>query len=138
MVVDTSVNLVSLDASVNPYASDAVGMPNGDPAPAAPAVVDMQDPDTSAPPSGFLASLENFGSSAVSKVESGVETVYGAGKTVVGDVVGGAENVVSKTVGVATGAVSSVTFNLVLILAVVGIALVFVARSGAIKANVSR
>jgi hypothetical protein len=143
------MNLVSTDPSQNPYAAiaqdvaqggdttgipDATGMPASDPTPAAVASVDMADPDTTQT-GGFLSSLESYGSAAVGAVESGVSTVYGAGKTVVTDVVGGTENAVGKVVGIGTGAISSVTMDIILVLAVVGIALVLVARSGAISVS---
>ncbi len=112
--------------------SDQLGFLRGDPAGPAPTNIDMGDPDHTQTP-GFLDSLESFGSGIIHGVESGIETAYHGGKTVVSDVVQGAEDAVSKTVGIATGAVSNVTFNIVLILGVVGIALVLVARSGAVK-----
>lgn len=116
--------------------TDALGFLSTDPAPSAYPAVDMADPDQTQTP-GFLQSLESFGSKAVATAEAGVKTAYGAGKTVVGDVVDGAEGVVDHAVGTTTGAVTSLTGNIVLILAVVGLALVFIARSGAIKATVS-
>lgn len=129
------MNFVSLDPTQNPYATDAAGLPTSDDsAPAAPNV-DMPDPDGTSTPSGFLSSIESFGSAAVASVESGVSTVYNAGKTVVGDAVAGTENAASKVASIGTGAVTSITGNLVLILAVVGVALVLIAQSGAIKVS---
>lgn len=128
-------NFVSLDPSQNAYATDAVGMPDGDPAPSAPTVIDMVDPDTTPAPAGFMGSIENFGSSVVTHVESGVSTVYGGAKTVVGDVVGGAEGVVSKTVGIATGGLSSIAMDIAIVVAVAGIALYFIMKSGNVKVN---
>jgi len=113
---------------------DSSGMISSDPSPGAPTNVDMNDPDNTQT-SGFLDKMENFGLSVVHGAEATVETVYGAGKTVVGDVVTGAEGVVQKTVNIGTGAVSSVTMNIVMILVVVGIGLVFIARSGAVKVS---
>jgi hypothetical protein len=112
---------------------DANGMPVSDSSPAAPSNVDMADPDSTPSPAGFMGSIESFGSSIVNGAENAVKTVYGGAKTVAGDVVGGAEGVVSKGVGTVTGAASSLTMDIVIILAVVGIALVYVAQSGAVK-----
>lgn len=116
---------------------DSSGMIASDPAPAAPSNVDMSDPDQTQTP-GFLSSLESFASGAIQHAENGIADVYGAGKTVVGDVAGGVEGVVQKTVNIGTGAITSVTMNIVIVLGIVAIALVYIAKSGAIKATITR
>lgn len=140
---DTTVrnNYVTADPSVNPYANpalanvppalipaDSSGMPTSDSTGAAPSNVDMADPDNTPHPAGFMSSIESFGS----KIVSGT---YGAVKTVATDVTGGVEGVAHKAVGGIEGAANTATMDVVIILAVVGVALVLIARSGAIKAT---
>lgn len=121
------------------------GLPSTDPTGSNP-LVSVPDPTPSVH-SGFLDSVENVASSALDSVESGassvfhgaaslggsvldtagsaIKTGYSAGKTVVGDVVTGVEGVASFGVN-----------QIVLVIAVVGIALYFVGKTGAIKVSV--
>lgn len=130
-------NYVSTNPTLNQYASsivsddssDSSGMPVADGTPAPPANIDISDPDTTATNSGFVGTLESWGSSAVNAVESGVKTVYGGVKTVVGDTVGGAENLVTSTA-------SSFTGDILLVLGVVVVGLVLLGKSGAFKATI--
>lgn len=111
---------------------DGSGFLTTDPAGAAPSNVDMKDPDGTQTP-GFLSSLESFGSSVISKVENGVEVIYAGAKGVASDVGSGVESVAQKGVNIVTGGISSITGNVVIILVVVGVALVMIAKSGAVK-----
>ncbi len=130
------MNLISTNPDLNPYSNDidSMGFLSSDPAPGAPRNVDMADPDSSSHP-GFLQSLENAVSVSVDMAGRAIEGGYNAGKKVAGDVVGGAEGIVHDVVNTGTGAITSLAGNFVLILAVAGVALVLIARSGAIKAT---
>lgn len=109
--------------------ADSAGLPISDSSAPAPSNIDMADPDTQPHPAGFLGSIENFGSSAA-------KTVWGGVKTVGSDVASGISNTENAVLKPVEGAGAALTMNIVLILAVVGVALVLVFRTGNVKANI--
>lgn len=109
--------------------TDSSGMPISDSSAPEPSNLSMSDPDNTPQPSGFLGSIESFGTAAVSAAKSAVTTGYGAVKTVGSDVVTGVGKAESSVL-------SPITTNVFILLAVVGVVLVLVFKTGNVKANI--
>lgn len=128
-----------------PGSAASFGLPSNDPTPTNP-LVNIADPAPSSH-SGFFDSLEEAAGSFVEGAESaasslyhgavstgtaiasGAETIaekgYSVAKTVTGDVVGGVEGIVNFG-----------TTQVVVLVAVLGVALYFIGKTGAIKVSV--
>ena len=125
-----------------PGSNEYFGLPASDSTTVSPALI-MANPDQSQP-SGFISSLDTFASSSVSAIENGVVDLFSGAKQVGNAVVATVDQAatsgyaIGKNVAndLTTGAKGLVSFGVtqvVIVVAVVGVALYFAGKSGALK-----
>lgn len=128
-IYDSSISSVMPD----PGSLGDLGLPS-DPSPAANPALITTSPDQTQN-SGLISKIDALASNAVSTFEAGLKdagratenviaTGYNAGKTVASDVVGGVKGVVSFGVT-----------QIVIVVAVAGVALYFIGKTGAFKVS---
>lgn len=114
---------------------DGMGMPTSDGTTTNPSV-DISNPDQSTS-GGFISSLESYAGSAVDSAESAVSgaasSLVTSAENSVATVYGAAKNVGSSVVNSVEGVTSFAVNQVVLLIAVLGVALYFVGKTGALK-----